>query len=1267
MLQTPQRKTTTRFDFKAYQVALSYYGLPINYNRVFKTHPMTDKNTGNPILGKDGKQLMTLLSCKAAQESMAGNAVWVQINPPFEGSAIFNGTTYPKKATNQEIAIIRNVTLDFEYPPDPHKAHHVAIKLVDYLASMGLVEPMHPIEDSGAGTHIVMPIIPVETTPNDPLWNASVAHVVKQLIEPEFNRLCTEANIVMDLEGFDISRIISCPGTWRPTNPKKADCEWLKEGYLRRWLAPYTDGNYPTRIENAKLSDLIMAAYTELKTQVSQNVTRGKKQLEHNAAASLNDLSDSELIQRAMAAQNGSALIELWHGDTSGYGDDWSSADLAFCNKFAFWTGCDAARMDRIFRQSALYRAKWDRAARTGETYGEGTIREAIASCNEVYDPLYYKRSNSKQDQRQSNSLTHNTPNESNKSALSYDGIKAKLLEIIEKQDLSDEGIDSFMNLAREAGRLDDSGQAKIEGAIKDKVSKHKMLSWQRFKKVMDESAKAHQAETLNLEDIPKYRKTAAGMLLNTEDGGVLISNFAAEIIADIKADDGAEITRLYELEAELAGRFFRFEVPAEKFEECRWKDREIGARAIITTGNSMKSHLTNAIKYCSDPDEKLLYSHAGWRNFGNGMGFLHNEGALSQVSQVETRDFIYLTHRWLSSGPAWQAVLETHKKRISQVSQVSQEKIQASVRFTGSLQHYLFPSERGNLKSAIRASLKVLDLTHDVVTVPLYCGVWRSVLGEVDFGEHLSGQTGWGKSELCALIQQHFGPSMTSHRLPGSWESTENSLEMLLFQAKDVVVVVDDFKPKGSKADQERLHAKADRVFRQIGNGSARGRLTADLQQRVERRPRCLLISTGEDVPQGQSCKARCVVLSMSERITVGEAARKLSDAQRDARQGLYAQVTAGYVEWLAPSIEAIQARLPELIAEEREHLRIEGHARASTNTANLLAGMKFFLLYACELGAITVEEAQAYLTRCRSALIQLAEEASQADRQDKQSEQWRKLIVTALTSKKAHLSDPDGKYPGLEYGWKMRLRSIEHEDSLDEEEAFDGGGSQIGWIDGDDIYLDPEAAYQAARSIGGNLTTLETTLRKFLHQDGLLASTNLDKPNRKTYTVRRRLQGIQRNVLHVKKSILFSEDPYVDSVDSVDILDSQPSEAASEAASDVSQVNDSEASESSNSVDSDLTQESDLSQNQETLSSPRAEYQSLYKQLQQIPPKKLAPLGNIHWYVPESGFEKGLVDTTEYAKRLLALLKSNDPRKIQAGRDEMLRKLSLSNERQG
>ena len=97
-------------------------------------------------------------------------------------------------------------------------------------------------------------------------------------------------------------------------------------------------------------------------------------------------LDDVELLERARAAHNGGKFDRLWHGDLSDYASDQSAADLGLCNLLAFWTGPDPDRIDRLYRQSGLYRAKWDEPHyASGETYGVHTIAKALASCTEFY------------------------------------------------------------------------------------------------------------------------------------------------------------------------------------------------------------------------------------------------------------------------------------------------------------------------------------------------------------------------------------------------------------------------------------------------------------------------------------------------------------------------------------------------------------------------------------------------------------------------------------------------------------------------------------------------------------------------------------------------------------------------------------------------------------------------------------------------------------------------------------------------------------------
>lgn len=113
-------------------------------------------------------------------------------------------------------------------------------------------------------------------------------------------------------------------------------------------------------------------------------------------------MSDRDILERAMNAQNGAAFTSLWHGDTGAYQGDESRADLALCGMLAFWSGGDAATVDRLFRQSGLAREKWDRP--TGATtYGAMTVEKALRDCKEYYDPILYKQRKAAKELKESN------------------------------------------------------------------------------------------------------------------------------------------------------------------------------------------------------------------------------------------------------------------------------------------------------------------------------------------------------------------------------------------------------------------------------------------------------------------------------------------------------------------------------------------------------------------------------------------------------------------------------------------------------------------------------------------------------------------------------------------------------------------------------------------------------------------------------------------------------------------------------------------------
>jgi len=136
----------------------------------------------------------------------------------------------------------------------------------------------------------------------------------------------------------------------------------------------------PTTIETRL--DELRALYAE--TFPAPSTTNGAHQPRAPESGAV-DLDDEDLLRRARGARTGAAFERLWSGDASGHSSH-SEADLALCSKLAFWTGCDAARMDRLFRRSGLMRGKWDER-HGARTYGALTITTAIAGCAETFAP----------------------------------------------------------------------------------------------------------------------------------------------------------------------------------------------------------------------------------------------------------------------------------------------------------------------------------------------------------------------------------------------------------------------------------------------------------------------------------------------------------------------------------------------------------------------------------------------------------------------------------------------------------------------------------------------------------------------------------------------------------------------------------------------------------------------------------------------------------------------------------------------------------------
>jgi len=115
---------------------------------------------------------------------------------------------------------------------------------------------------------------------------------------------------------------------------------------------------------------------------------REQKAKKSNQEPGKSHLEDEQLLQMAQAAKDREAFDSLWRGAWQGKFPSQSEADFALCNKLAFWSNKDVEQMDRLFRQSGLYREKWDTPHHAGgATYGEMSITRACDFTTDTYTP----------------------------------------------------------------------------------------------------------------------------------------------------------------------------------------------------------------------------------------------------------------------------------------------------------------------------------------------------------------------------------------------------------------------------------------------------------------------------------------------------------------------------------------------------------------------------------------------------------------------------------------------------------------------------------------------------------------------------------------------------------------------------------------------------------------------------------------------------------------------------------------------------------------
>ncbi len=723
---------------------------------------------------------------------------------------------------------------------------------------------------------------------------------------------------------------------------------------------------------------------------------------------------------------------------------------------------------------------------------------------------------------------------------------------------------------------------------------------------VTDEKKQPGAAETIT---IGGYRSGPDGLYRVPTGNGErpqCLTNFPAKIINELIIKDGTTEAREFEIEATVGKQVMPITVPAAEFESMTWVAKQLGAEAILTAGYGIRDHVRAAIQHHSSPIPKIhVYINTGWVYHCGKWVFLHAGGAIEADSEITlpvagpaggaAADAPSAADEQLLVDPdvphkhetAADSAEESSRRASIQVDRTEQNEdrpvsksladneleargtigtiqdqqtcpIGIRVRLPSVLQDYRLPPPAAGdaLMKAVRASLDFIDVAADRITIPLYAAIWRAVLGDANLWLQLVGKWHAGKTALAALAQQHFGAKMDAEHLPAAWFSTGNAIVATAYLAKNVLLTVDDLVFKGSRGEAAEAHKKAELVLRSQANRAGRARCRGDGSLVEGKQPQGLIVSTGEDTPDGRSLNSRGLILSVSP----GDLNwKRVTKCQGDAAKGLFALAMSSFLRWMAKNYEQIAGRTQKHIQEmHRVFLHDSMPSRTAMIAANLMVGFNNFLDFAADCGAIgQAEFEELWYIRAHDALRAAIQSHTRDQDASDPIQRFRELLAQAFHAGRAHVANRLNEAPNIspeDWGWEKQIVTLPNHDAYRPyeniaeeqqatirraaEESQDGietrelykyihRGGKVGWWDfNDDLYLLPDEALRVVQGLAQAsdrpLSITHRTLGKLLDAQGFLKSKRKDR-----YTKQITVGTAQVSVYHVAASWINPLDP--------------------------------------------------------------------------------------------------------------------------------------------
>jgi hypothetical protein len=374
-----------------------------------------------------------------------------------------------------------------------------------------------------------------------------------------------------------------------------------------------------------------------------------------------------------------------------------------------------------------------------------------------------------------------------------------------------------------------------------------------------------------------------------------------------------------------------------------------------------------------------------------------------------------------------------------------------------------------------------------------------------------LHGRSGSRKSSLVAVFLSFFG-DFNAQSLPMSFQDTITSVMDATFILKDSLACLDNFRPTDSYQIKTQTQLVRT-VAHSIGDRTGRQRCDVKANRKPSKFPRSNLIVTGEMLPDlGEGDSGRMIITEMFQ----GDVSLPdLTDAQRRAESGVYANCMRDYIQWL--KINFIDENYDEFLKNlKREFLdsrdkinkrlaqeNLNVHARIPSSLAHLRIGYNFMMKYWESLDGNMSDYIKTKKLEFEETLIDLAREHVINSQEDKPTNKFITTLKALIESGNVyirHLLDCMEE--------NMRMSNAQH----------------IGYEDHDFYYLQAENTFNAVarflNSQGESFPLSKTAIWKQLYEEKYIVERGAE-----TFTVPKLIFGKTKRLLKISKLKIFPE----------------------------------------------------------------------------------------------------------------------------------------------